>query len=215
MTESTTAHEEIHCPTPLDPPDGLRLHFHAPRYAHTHAPSLSLPPPPPSPSPLSPPCPVCPCPFTCPALPCPCSPSPSYPPPLQSALPPSSPSPPPSLPALLPQDEDTTYCTDQGCSLSLVSLVANPYAYSESYSMVALRSASWGSLPCSTSCHLHAFREEDVAPPCGGIVSAKECVTPCKETAVCHSQPTETAASSQLALIKKQDFSTNTHYKGE
>ena len=56
--------------------------------------------------------------------------------------------------------------------------------------------------------------EEDVEPPCGGIVSAKECLTPCKETAVCHSQPTETAVSSELALIKTQNFSTNTHYKG-
>ena len=59
-----------------------------------------------------------------------------------------------------------------------------------------------------------ARREEDVEPPCGGIVSAKECLTPCKETAVCHSQPTETAVSSELALIKTQNFSTNTHYKG-
>ena len=70
--------------------------------------------------------------------------------------------------------------------------------------MMAIRLAACGTQSCQPNCfnnHWHFLirsmpgtvpsREEDVGPPCGGIVSAKECVTPCTGTAVCHSQPAD------------------------
>ena len=57
-------------------------------------------------------------------------------------------------------------------------------------------------------------REEDITPPCGGIVSASQCLTPCRDDAVCHSQPTETASPKGLALIRYKTSAQRLATKG-